>query len=58
VRILVAGYGRVGRTLAVCLVRDRERLRDRYGLGLAGVVTSRGDVDPARRHVERRAAGA
>ena len=42
-RILVAGFGRVGRTLAAGLVRDRERLRARYGLdlGLAGVVTSR-----------------
>ena len=42
-RILVAGFGRVGRSLVAGLVRDRERLRARYGLDLelAAVVTSR-----------------
>jgi homoserine dehydrogenase len=42
-RILVAGFGRVGRAAATAITRDRQRLRERYGLDLelAGVVTSR-----------------
>ena len=48
-RILVAGFGRVGRAAATAITRDRQRLRERYGLDLelAGVVTSRGTWIPA-----------
>ena len=42
-RVLVAGFGRVGRAAAAAVTRDRGHLRERYGVDieLAGVVTSR-----------------
>lgn len=43
-RIVVAGFGRVGRALAVQLVDGRDRLRRTYGVdcAIAGIATSRG----------------
>lgn len=48
-RILVAGFGRVGRAFAVRLVDDADRLRSAYGLDcrIAGIATSRGTWIPA-----------
>ncbi len=42
-RILVVGFGRVGRATAAAIVRDAPRIRDEHGVDveLAGVVTSR-----------------
>jgi homoserine dehydrogenase len=43
VRILVVGFGRVGRAAAASIVRERQRICDEYALDLelAGIVTSR-----------------
>ena len=48
-RIVVAGFGRVGRALAIQLVDGRGRLRDAYGVDctIAGIATSRGTWIPA-----------
>jgi homoserine dehydrogenase len=63
VRVLVVGFGRVGRATATAIVRDGAQIRERYGIGLelAGVVTSRVSWMPAAdvssADLERRLAG-
>lgn len=51
-RILVAGFGRVGRAFAVQLVDGSDRLRDKYGLDcrIAAIATSRGTWLPSAEH--------
>jgi len=49
VRILVAGFGRVGRAFAIQVVDGTDRLRDIHGIDcqIAGIATSRGTWMPA-----------